>query len=92
MTSSVDDEPADPKASSRFVPPGTGRLVVKREGHSILRSASIPKPVVLVDTREQMPFALFASHPNWIDGERRATLKTGDYTVEGMESLLALGL
>jgi ERCC4-type nuclease len=46
--------------------------------------------VVLVDTREQRPFALYASHPNWIGGERRVALKTGDYTVEGMESLLAL--
>ena len=76
--------------NSRFVGPGTGRLVVKRNDHSILRSARVPKPVILVDTREQQPFALHANHPNWIDGERRATLKTGDYTVEGMEAILAL--
>ena len=63
---------------------------MKREGHSILRSAGIPKPVALVDTREQQPFELCLSHPNWIGGERRAMLKTGDYTVEGMESLLTL--
>lgn len=63
---------------------------MKRRGHSILRSAGIPKPVVLVDTREKQPFALASSHPNWIGSERRATLKTGDYTVEGMEGLLAL--
>ena len=63
---------------------------MKRGGHSILRSAHVPKPVVLVDTREQQPLALCASHPNWIGGERRVALKTGDYTVEGMESLLAL--
>jgi len=76
--------------SARFVSAGTGRLIVKRGGHSILRSAGIPKPLVLVDTREQEPFALFANHPNWIGGERRTALKTGDYTVEGMETLLAL--
>jgi ERCC4-type nuclease len=76
--------------NSRFVGPGTGRLVVKRDGSSILRSAKVPKPVVLVDTREQQPFPLRANHPNWICGERRATLKTGDYTIEGMEDLLAL--
>jgi ERCC4-type nuclease len=63
---------------------------VQRKGHSILRSAGVPKPVILVDTREQQPFTLTACHPNWIGGERRATLKTGDYTVEGMEGLLAL--
>jgi ERCC4-type nuclease len=90
MTSSVDDEPADLDRSSRFVRPGASRLVVKRDGHNILRSARIPKPVVLVDTREREPFALYANHPNWIRGERRVALKTGDYTVEGMESLLAL--
>lgn len=77
-------------ANSHFVRSGTGRLIVKRHGHSILRSARVPKPMVLVDTREQQPFALCTSHPNWIGGERRAALKTGDYTVEGMESLLAL--
>jgi len=76
--------------SRQFVSPSTGRLAVKRGGHSILRSAQIPKPFVLVDTREREPFALYASHPNWIGGERRIALKTGDYTVEGMESLLAL--
>jgi ERCC4-type nuclease len=63
---------------------------VKRDDHSLLRSAGIPKPVVLVDTREQQPLPLFAKHRNWIAGERRVALKTGDYSIEGMESLLAL--
>ena len=61
-----------------------------RDGQSIIRSAHIPKPVVLVDTREQEPFPLRANHPNWMGGERRVALKTGDYAVEGMESLLCL--
>ena len=73
-----------------FVSPSTSRLKVIRDGHSITRSAGIPKPIVLVDTREKEPFALHANHPNWIGGEKRVTLKTGDYTVEGMEPLLAL--
>lgn len=74
----------------RFVAPAASRLRVMREGRNIIRSAGVPKPVVLVDTREQEPFALHANHPNWIGGERRVALKTGDYTVEGMEDLLAL--
>lgn len=86
----MNHEPTVSIADSRFAAPSGGRLVVKRDGRSILRSASVPKPVVLVDTREQQPFALLASHPNWIGGERRMALKTGDYTVEGMEGLLAL--
>ena len=75
---------------TRFVAPSTARLRVVRDGLSIIRSAHIPKPVVLVDTREQEPFPLRANHPNWIGGERRVALKTGDYAVEGMESLLCL--
>lgn len=61
-----------------------------RKGGSIIKSKGIPKPLVLVDTREQQPLALYSNHPNWIAGEHRQTLKTGDYTVEGMESLLCL--
>ena len=75
---------------SRFVAPTTSRLRVMRDGHNIIRSARIPKPAVLVDTREREPFPLLENHPNWIGGERRVALKTGDYTVEGMESLLCL--
>jgi ERCC4-type nuclease len=56
----------------------------------VVRDWQIPKPVVLVDTREQAPLPLRENHPNWIGDERRATLKTGDYSVEGMEKLLAL--
>lgn len=77
-------------ANDRFVGPSATRLRVVRKGHSIIRSESIPKPVVLVDTREKEPFPLYVNHPNWIGGERRETLKTGDYTLEGMESLLCL--
>ncbi len=73
-----------------YAPPSKTRLRVIRDGHNIIRSARIPKPVVLVDTREQEPLPLYMNHPNWIGGERRIALKTGDYTVEGMESFLAL--
>jgi len=73
-----------------FVPSGSSRLRVMRKGRSIIRSRDIPKLVVLVDTREKMPLPLSVNHPNWIAGERRTTLKTGDYTVESMESLLCL--
>jgi ERCC4-type nuclease len=73
-----------------FVAAPASRLKVMRDGGSILRSAGVPKPLILVDTREQQPLPLFKNHRNWILGERRATLKTGDYTVEGMEDLLCL--
>lgn len=74
----------------RFIPATSSRLLVKRNGRSLLRSAGIPKPMVLVDSREQQPLPLLENHRNWIAGERRAALKTGDYSIEGMETLLAL--
>ncbi len=39
--------------NDNFVHPATSRISITRDGHSITRSAKIPKPVVLVDTREQ---------------------------------------
>ena len=73
-----------------FAHPTTSRISVIRNRHSITRSAGIPKPIVLVDTREQQPFPLAANHPNWIGEEKRVALKTGDYSIEGMEKLLSL--
>lgn len=70
-----------------FVAPPSCRLIVKRNGHSITRQ--IPKPVVLVDTREKSPFD-FSKFSNWIAEEKRQKLDAGDYTVEGMENLLVL--
>jgi len=76
--------------NDRFAAPSTSRLRVMRKERNIIRAEGIPKPFVLIDTREKEPFALHVNHPNWVLGERRETLKTGDYTVEGMESLLCL--
>jgi ERCC4-type nuclease len=70
-------------------PPG-GRLRVTRNGRSIVRTAGVPKPVVIVDSREQHPFRFLPDHRNWIGDERKFALKTGDYSMEGMESLLSL--
>jgi ERCC4-type nuclease len=49
----------------------------------------IPKPVVIVDTREKMPFS-FDCHTNWIGRTVRRKLDAGDYSVAGMEAALAL--
>ncbi len=73
-----------------YVGPPSGRLRVMRNGSSIIRTAGVPKPVVIVDSREQHPFQFLPDHRNWIGGERRLALKTGDYSIEGMESLLSL--
>jgi ERCC4-type nuclease len=73
-----------------FLPATTARLRVQRDRHNIIRRAAIPKATVLVDSREQAPLPIFFNHPNWIASERRTALRTGDYSVEGMENLLAL--
>src|SRR5687768_15410332 len=70
-----------------IVTPPTGRLLVKRDGRSI--TGQIPKPTVLVDTREQLPFD-FSLFPNWIGTSLRYKLDAGDYSILGMEHLLAL--
>jgi len=75
---------------SDFVGPSASRLRVMRCGRAAVREWKIPKPVALVDTREQTPFPLAANHPNWIGAEQRSTLEAGDYSVEGMQELLAL--
>ncbi len=69
------------------VAPPPGRLIVKRKGHSITRH--IPKPIVLIDTREKSPFD-FSRFPNWISEEKRKKLYVGDYSIESMETLLVI--
>ncbi len=90
MNSSLIHTAFPSRKNSLFCPATTTRLRVKRNGGNIIRSAGIPKPIVLVDTRERWAWALHENHRNWIGGERRTTLKTGDYSIEGMEGLLAL--
>lgn len=84
------DNAHDSNASIRKYQPAAPpscRLIVKRGGHSITRQ--IPKPIVLVDTREKYPFE-FGGFKNWIADTRSQALKVGDYSIEGMEKLLAL--
>lgn len=69
------------------VPPTQSRLIVKRGGSAITRT--VPKPVVLVDTREQSPLEI-GRFDNWFEGSKLATLETGDYSIEGMEHLVSL--
>lgn len=69
------------------VPPTKSRLIVKRGGSAI--TGKVPKPVVLVDTREQAPMD-FGRFDNWFAGAKPATLETGDYSIQGMESLVTL--
>ena len=58
----------DYEKANAFVAPPPGRLIVKRDNKSITRK--IPKPIILVDTREQLPFE-FLNVPNWIEKRKR---------------------
>jgi len=69
------------------VPPPKSRLMIQRNGNSLLKQ--VPKPIILIDTREVTPFT-FAAYKNWISGEQVQTLHTGDYSVLGMENLISL--
>jgi hypothetical protein len=82
-----DDDDDDEDEDYTYVAPPSGRLVVKRKGRSITRK--IPKPIVLVDTREQWPFE-FTNVPNWIEHTKNKKLADGDYSIEGMEDQIAL--
>ena len=88
--SEKDNDVYDPEVSLQAhqpADPPSGRLIVKRGGHSITRQ--IPKPIVLVDTREKYPFD-FSRFKNWIADTKSQALKVGDYSIEGMETMLVL--
>ncbi len=57
--------------------------VVANRGGTELRT---PRPVVLVDSREQNPLS-FARFRGWFAGVEVETLKVGDYSVRGLEDV-----
>ncbi|MGA7929169.1 MAG: ERCC4 domain-containing protein [Candidatus Sulfotelmatobacter sp.] len=48
-----------------------------------------PRAVVLVDTREQMPFD-FSRFSGWFAGVEKKALRVGDYTIVGLENICAV--
>lgn len=72
---------------AKTVAPSPSKLTIKRGGSST--TTLVPRPVVLIDTREQLPYT-FSSFTNWIGGTQSATLATGDYSVSGFEDRIAL--
>jgi ERCC4-type nuclease len=86
-SSDYDDEQEETTGQPSFVSPPSSRLIVKRKGHSITRQ--IPKPIILIDSREKLPFD-FSRFPNWIADAKKQKLAVGDYSVEGMEDLLVV--
>jgi len=48
-----------------------------------------PRPVLLVDTREQNPFD-FTRFAGWFAGVEKRALKLGDYSIAGLEDICAV--
>jgi ERCC4-type nuclease len=57
--------------------------VVAERGGTELR---VPRPVLIVDSREQYPFS-FSRFRGWFSGVERRALRLGDYSIAGLESV-----
>ena len=68
--------------SAMRVPPPSIPVLAERGGTQL----KTPKPVLLVDTREQDPFD-FSRFQGWFSGIEKRTLKLGDYTAGGLEEV-----
>ena len=52
-------------------------------------SITLPKPILLIDTREQEPYD-FAPFRRWFAGIERRLLRTGDFSIAGLEARIAV--
>lgn len=52
-------------------------------------TVSLPKPTLIVDTREQAAY-IFKAFRRWFTGIERRTLSVGDYSIAGLEDRLAV--
>jgi ERCC4-type nuclease len=64
------------------VPPPIIPVLAERGGTQL----KTPRPVLLVDTREQIPLD-FSRFEGWFAGIERKALKLGDYSIAGMEDI-----
>jgi len=73
--------------NNKPVEPTKSKLKIMRNGSTTTRL--VPMPVVIVDTREQMPYT-FDRFGNWIGETVSGALKTADYSVAGYEGVIGL--
>ena len=74
--------PLDWFLSANPVPPPTIPVLAERGGTQL----KTPRPVLVVDTREQNPFD-FSRFEGWFSGVESRALKLGDYSIVGLEDL-----
>src|SRR5450631_1233202 len=68
--------------NANSVPPPAIPVLAERGGTQL----KTPRPVLVVDTREQNPFD-FSRFQGWFNGIERRALKLGDYSIAGLEDL-----
>ncbi len=76
------ESPLDWFLSANPVPPPAIPVIAERGGTQL----KTPKPVIVVDTREQNPFD-FSRFTGWFGGIERRALKLGDYSIAGLEDV-----
>ena len=64
------------------VQPSVHPILAERGGTQL----NTPRPVVVIDTREQNPFS-FDRFSRWFSGVERRALALGDYSIAGMEKM-----
>src|ERR1035441_10077922 len=74
--------PLDWFLSANPVPPPAIPVLAERGGTQL----KTPRPVLVVDTREQNPFD-FSRFQGWFSGVERRALKLGDYSISGLEDI-----
>ncbi len=74
--------PLDWFLSANPVPPPALPVLAERGGTQL----KTPRPVIVVDTREQNPFD-FSRFKGWFSGVERRALKLGDYSISGLEDI-----
>ena len=74
--------PLDWFLSANPVPPPALPVLAERGGTQL----KTPRPVLVVDTREQNPFD-FSRFQGWFSGIERRALKLGDYSIVGLEDI-----
>ena len=67
------------------IPPPLIPVLAERGGTQL----KTPRPVLLVDTREQHPFD-FSRFEAWFGGIEKKALQLGDYSIAGMEDICAV--
>lgn len=74
--------PLDWFLSANPVPPPALPVLAERGGTQL----KTPRPVLVVDTREQNPFD-FSRFQGWFSGIERRALTLGDYSIAGLEDI-----